>query len=206
MRPPSMRTLQKQLSRAKKFTQITHQPTQPMSVPQPHPPPLPRTRKPLKSLKATVMPSITQGSSVWITRTAPILINVSSVRGPTALSSCAGTHPPQNPIRTSSSYQVSLPMPVRSDVLFAMLQGYDAIETDYYLCHGFSYSFSMGYEGITLCHAVHNSKLVQQNPHIAQALIDKDCSLGRMAGPFPFKPFQHMQIFPINIREKRLIG
>ena len=96
-----------------------------------------------------------------------------------------GDHPHPNvgakqnqPIMTKS-----LPTPIKHRSLKEWLHGYN-IDLAHYLVKGFSFGFKINYIGKEFELISPNLKSAKENPDIVFQKIDKEISLGRVAGPF----------------------
>lgn len=95
--------------------------------------------------------------------------------------------------------------PVKVNVLGQFLEGYDDhLQT--YLYEGFKQGFKIQYQGPRQQRFCKNLLSVQQHENIVAEKLQKEVSLGRIAGPFNFLPFSNLQCSPIGIVPKKEIN
>lgn len=75
-----------------------------------------------------------------------------------------------------------------------------------YLTEGFQYGFKIQYEGTRQQRFCKNLVSVQQHENLASNKLQKEISLGRIAGPFSSPPFTNLQCSPIGIVPKKEIN
>lgn len=96
-----------------------------------------------------------------------------------------------------------MPTPVNFEVLYQLLQGYDAAA---YLLDGFTSGFRLGYDGSRQASTCPNLKSCKDLPDIVQRKIDKELLAGRIRGPFNISPFPNLKISPIGVVPKKVPG
>lgn len=95
--------------------------------------------------------------------------------------------------------------PVKVNVLGQFLEGYDDhLKT--FLYEGFKQGFKIQYQGPRQQRFCKNLLSVQQHENIVAEKLQKEVSLGRIAGPFNFLPFSNLQCSPIGIVPKKEIN
>ena len=67
---------------------------------------------------------------------------------------------------------------------------------------GFTCGFRLGCVGPRIARDAHNLASVKSNPALALSKLDKEVSLGRMAGPFQGSPIANLRISPIGLVPK----
>ncbi|XP_033739602.1 uncharacterized protein LOC117326910 isoform X1 [Pecten maximus] len=95
-----------------------------------------------------------------------------------------------------------LPSPVKFNILQQYLTGYDVSKLAL-LQTGFTQGFSLQHQGIRTFRDSKNLRSAEENPQILQQKIDKEVSLGRIAGPFDSPPFQNFHISPLGLVPKK---
>ncbi|XP_069176340.1 uncharacterized protein [Procambarus clarkii] len=94
--------------------------------------------------------------------------------------------------------------PVDADALDALLVGYPLRD---YVVGGFRGGFLLGFEGVRTPLTSRNPQATTDLPHIVGPMLDKELSLGRIAGPFEAPPpFKNFKCLPIALREKSTPG
>ena len=93
--------------------------------------------------------------------------------------------------------------PVKVTELQKLLKGYSDAE---YVIDGFTHGFKLGYQGLR--HSSYSENLIscQDLPHVVAEKIQKEISLGRVKGPFPFPPMPNLRISPVGIVPKKIEG
>lgn len=71
------------------------------------------------------------------------------------------------------------------------------------LIHGFRFGFKLQYSGSRLPVNANNSKSVTIHADLVREKINKEITLGRMAGPFDHPPLPTLRISPIFLAEKK---
>lgn len=95
--------------------------------------------------------------------------------------------------------------PVKVNILGQFLEGYDDhLKT--FLYEGFKQGFKIQYQGPRQQRFCKNLLSVQQHENIVAEKLQKEVSLGRIAGPFNFLPFSNLQCSPIGIVPKKEIN
>lgn len=95
--------------------------------------------------------------------------------------------------------------PVKVNVLGQFLEGYDD-HLKAFLYEGFKQGFKIQYQGPRQQRFCKNLLSVQQHENIVAEKLQKEVSLGRIAGPFNFLPFSNLQCSPIGIVPKKEIN
>ena len=76
-----------------------------------------------------------------------------------------------------------------------------------FICQGFQNGFRLGYEGkYDNVSGVRNSASVSHNVEVALEKIHGELDLDRIAGPFPYPPFDNFKCSPLALREKSTPG
>ncbi|XP_069138816.1 uncharacterized protein [Argopecten irradians] len=96
----------------------------------------------------------------------------------------------------------NLPTPVKFDILKQYLGGYDS-DRLMSLQKGFEKGFSLQHQGERSFRESRNLKSAEQNPVILKQKIDKEVSLGRIAGPYDSPPFTNFQVSPLGLVPKK---
>ena len=71
------------------------------------------------------------------------------------------------------------------------------------LVNGLKYDFPLQYSGTHLPFMAKSSRTVFQRPNLVRQKIDKELSMGRIAGPFINPPFPTFRISPIGLVQKK---
>lgn len=71
------------------------------------------------------------------------------------------------------------------------------------LVRGFKFGFPLQYAGPRIYYEAKNLKSARDAPHIVQQKLDKEVSLGRMAGPFDEIPFPTFRVSPVGLVPKK---
>ena len=93
--------------------------------------------------------------------------------------------------------------PVRPSVLRQYLENYDNQTVAKLLFDGFNKGFKLQYEGPRSPTVCKNLKSIELHQEDALALVMKEVHLGRIAGPFPYKPFSNLRISPVGLIPKK---
>ena len=116
------------------------------------------------------------------------------------------TQPYQPPIKKGTGQtNQNLPTPVHPLKLWDYLHGYDP-KLRLYLFHGFTYGFSLKNTQSFPQSPPKNLKSAYQLPHVVQAKLNKESSMGRIAGPFQKQPFDQMVFSPLGLQPKKVPG
>ena len=75
-----------------------------------------------------------------------------------------------------------------------------------FLAEGFEFGFKLHYEGPRYSVESKNLKSVLQNEELAKEKLEQEIALGRMAGPFPYKPISNLRCSPIGLVPKKTGG
>ena len=95
--------------------------------------------------------------------------------------------------------------PINLVALERELAFYDSVDRDCIL-DGFRNGFSLQYSGPYVATDTKNLKSAYELPNIVQEKIDKEVIEGRVAGPFPERPFDNLRISPIGLVPKKTSG
>ncbi len=98
--------------------------------------------------------------------------------------------------------QSQLPTPVRPGKLEKFLQGYEPALTQY-LVAGFSEGFSVQFQGARSFAMTNNHRSASLRPNIVANKLDKERTLGRIAGPFHKPPFPNIHVSPLGLVPKK---
>ena len=71
---------------------------------------------------------------------------------------------------------------------------------------GFEFGFKLHYEGPHYSVESKNLKSGLQNEELAKEKLEQEIALGRMAGPFPYKPISNLRCSPIGLVPKKTGG
>ena len=71
---------------------------------------------------------------------------------------------------------------------------------------GLTEGFRLDYRGPSTSTSAKNNDSVEQNKSAAQAKVDEECALGRLAGPFVAPPFTTFKCSPLSLRPKPTPG
>jgi hypothetical protein len=96
--------------------------------------------------------------------------------------------------------------PIKIDVLTSMPQNYPNKIDKHILAEGFLGGFNVGYEGPripTNCRNLASTDILENQ--LEQKLL-KELKLGRIAGPFSYRPLENLRISPIGLVPKKLGG
>ena len=85
------------------------------------------------------------------------------------------------------------------------LSGYDQHETEF-LVSGFKNGFSLQFSGPRIPLYSKNLKSAILHPDVLKEKLKKECSLGRILGPFKIPPFSNLRINPVGLIPKKSGG
>lgn len=74
------------------------------------------------------------------------------------------------------------------------IQDYPHQEDKQFLLQGFSKGFKLNFAGPRTLTESKNLKSAQQHPDQIKNILDQEIKLGRMAGPYPVRPFSNLRI------------
>jgi hypothetical protein len=99
------------------------------------------------------------------------------------------------------------PTPVNRVKLIQLLHEtkYDAQEIKF-LDEGFHFGFRTGFQGEEQELMSSNSMSTREHPDAVSKKILREIELGRIAGPFKYKPFTNFKVSPLALREKQQQG
>ncbi len=98
-----------------------------------------------------------------------------------------------------------IPTTLNSSEFARVLHDYDPVLRNY-VVQGIHSGFHIGYEGPIVSTFCFNSPTVAENADIARELIQKEVSLGRIAGPYFSPPFAPFKVSPLTLRPKSTPG
>ena len=93
--------------------------------------------------------------------------------------------------------------PVNIDLLTALLRGHPDQSLVSFLIHGFSYGFSIGYNGPLTEGQERNLLSARNNPLAVGEAIRKELSRGHTSGPFDSHPLAHFHCSPLGAVPKK---
>ena len=96
--------------------------------------------------------------------------------------------------------------PINVPTLKKLLDIYPNKSDVAFLAEGFEFGFKLHYKGPFYSGECKNLKSVLQNEVLANEKLDQEVALGRMAGPFPFKPISNLRCSPIGLVPKKTGG
>ena len=96
--------------------------------------------------------------------------------------------------------------PINVPTLKKLLDIYPNKSDVAFLAEGFEFGFKLHYKGPFYSGECKNLKSVMQNEVLANKKLDQEVALGRMAGPFPFKPISNLRCSPIGLVPKKTGG
>ena len=94
--------------------------------------------------------------------------------------------------------------PVRPHILRNLLAGYDQ-HIAHILVQGFIHGFSLYFQGPNVSYTASNSLSALQHPEEVDAKLQKELSMGHVAGPYDKPPYKTFRCSPISIRHAKLI-
>ena len=94
------------------------------------------------------------------------------------------------------------PSPIKVNNLLPLLDKYPNKAAASVLREGFVHGFKLGYEGLRVAREAKNLRSVYQLYDNTAEKIEKERSLGRIAGPFKSPPFKNLIVSPIGLRPK----
>lgn len=100
---------------------------------------------------------------------------------------------------------LKLPTPVRIDRLEFLLSGYIHSIAEF-ISSAFRTGFPLHYVGVRESADANNSISARQNPGVVDAKIKKELEAGRLAGPFPVRPFSPFRVSPLGVVPKKTPG
>lgn len=92
--------------------------------------------------------------------------------------------------------------PVIVAKILPWLERYPLKDSASTLREGFSKGFKLGYSGVRSSRDSTNLKSVQLDPAAVLVKLDKEISLGRIAGPFKYRPLKNLMVSPIGLVPK----
>lgn len=98
------------------------------------------------------------------------------------------------------------PSPIRLEVLECWLKDYPNQQDRSYLLEGFRLGFRIPFQGSRTPYMAPNLKSVQGMEHIVREKIAKECTEGRVLGPFPSPPVSSLSVSPLGVVPKRASG
>ena len=105
---------------------------------------------------------------------------------------------PQPPTRN----QNRLPTPVQVNLLSFFWSGYTPSMAEL-LVSGFTFGFSIHYEGDRISSHSTNFVSALQNPEVVDLKIEKELVAGRLAGPHAVPPFSTFRVSPLDVVPKK---
>lgn len=96
--------------------------------------------------------------------------------------------------------------PIIFEQLHMYIQDYPHQEDKQFLLQGFSKGFKLNFAGPRTLTESKNLKSAQQHPDQIKNILDQETKLGRMAGPYPVRPFSNLRISPVGIVPKKSGG
>ncbi|MEW8547777.1 MAG: reverse transcriptase domain-containing protein, partial [Candidatus Thiodiazotropha sp.] len=96
--------------------------------------------------------------------------------------------------------------PINVETLKKLLKDYPNTSDAAFLAEGFEFGFKLHYDGPRHSVDSKNLKSVLQNEDLAKEKLDQEIALGRMAGPFPYKPISNLRCSPIGLVPKKTGG
>ena len=87
-----------------------------------------------------------------------------------------------------------------------MLHNYPNKHDTKLILDGFKYGIKLNYTGLRLPQEYGNLLSVKQNPSAAINKLKNEIDLGRMAGPFDYRPISNLRCSPIGLVPKRTGG
>ena len=146
----------------------------------------------IKGVPSPIAPSNTHAP----TATSATPSHAAETKLPTQINSKPGT-------LVGHSTKLNLPTPINVTNLKKHLEGYDPHITKY-LLDGFTYGFSLHFDGIEEHFISTNSASALSNHHIVSQKIQHEINKGRIAGPFQSPPFTHFKSSPLALRPKSM--
>ena len=80
---------------------------------------------------------------------------------------------------------------------------YTNVEVSAILTEGFTYGFKLNYDGPRFGFECDNLKSINKRENEAISIAMKEVRLGRLAGPFLFKPFENLLVSPVGLIPKK---
>ena len=96
--------------------------------------------------------------------------------------------------------------PINIEVLRHMLMNYPDYDNAQILLNGFQYGFPIHYTGPRTSVDCKNLKSVYQYPDVAFQKLQSEIDLGRIVGPFSFRPISNLRCSPIGVVPKKTGG
>ena len=96
-----------------------------------------------------------------------------------------------------------MPTPIRLDTLTSLLDRYPRKD---FILEGFTFGFSLQFEGTRGGFTSSNSTSVLKNMSVVLEKVNSEIKLGRIAGPFFRIPFPQLKCTPLSLREKSTPG
>lgn len=110
------------------------------------------------------------------------------------------THRPIAPIRNLYSLAWT---PIKYAELCSELSSYPIALDRIQITHGFKYGFPLHYAGPRVYREANNLKSARLEPQLVEQKLNKEVSLGRMAGPFEVIPFPTLRVSPVGLVPKK---
>ena len=122
---------------------------------------------------------------------------------PTAASAKADSSP--NTETAGKHRAVRAQTPLKIGVLKSYLKDYTAPDKEF-LLQGLEFGFHIPFEGCLPPLTVRNHRSVLSSPDVVSQMIDKECKLGRVAGPFSTPPLSNFHSSPLGLVAKKEPG
>lgn len=92
--------------------------------------------------------------------------------------------------------------PVKTDALLKVIKQYPNATDKVIIANGFQFGFKVGYNGPRFPNNCKNLTSAYEHVKELGEKLEKELNLGRIAGPFSYRPFQNLRLSPIGILEK----
>ena len=96
--------------------------------------------------------------------------------------------------------------PIKVDILLNLIKHYPIELNRQILSEGFLFGFKVGYEGPRLPTFCRNLVSAHQNNDELEQKLLKELKLGRIAGPFSYRPFTNLRLSPVGLIPKKSGG
>ncbi|KAJ1106593.1 hypothetical protein NDU88_003994 [Pleurodeles waltl] len=113
---------------------------------------------------------------------------------------------PSSPNHPQSHHTTLAPSPIDFNALASILKDYPRATERELLFNGFSEGFRIPYDGPSLSRGANNLRSAMEAQGVVREKLEKECQLGRVAGPFIHPPLPNFIVSPLGIVPKKEQG
>ncbi|KAJ1119854.1 hypothetical protein NDU88_008039 [Pleurodeles waltl] len=113
---------------------------------------------------------------------------------------------PSSPNHPQSHHTTLAPSPIDFNALASILKDYPRATERELLFNGFSEGFRIPYDGPSLSRGANNLRSAMEARGVVREKLEKECQLGRVAGPFIHPPLSNFIVSPLGIVPKKEQG